>query len=154
MKAIPEGFTTVTPSLVLKDAAKAIDLYKEAFGAKEISRMEMPGTGKIMHACLEFGNARLFFADAMPEMGCSTPSTSSFYLYFEDVEAAFKKAKAAGMTEKFPLTDMFWGDRTGNVTDVFGISWTMGQHVRDVSPEEMEKAGKEWTDKMKAGKAA
>lgn len=143
VKAIPEGYATVTPSLMVKDAAKAIELYKKAFGAKVESRMEMPdGSGKIMHAVLVIGNSKLFIADAMPEMGCGAPSVSSFYLYLPDVDAAAKQSLQAGMKEMYPVKDMFWGDRMGAVEDAFGIKWTLATHVKDVSPEEMAEGAK------------
>ncbi len=144
MDKIPEGFATITPSLSLTDAAKAIDLYKKALGAQELYRMEWPGTGKIMHACLQIGTSKIFLADHMPEMGCGAPSQSSFYLYLDNVDAAFKQAKAAGLSEMMPVSDMFWGDRIGGLQDPFGIYWTLATHVRDVSPQEMEEGRKQW----------
>ncbi len=148
VRKIPEDFRSLTPSLTLNGAAKAIEQYKKAFGAKELYRMEAPGNKKIMHACLQIGDSKLFLADANPEMGCGTPSVSSFYVYLEDVDKGFKQAKEAGLSEVFAPQDMFWGDRTGTVKDEFGIQWTLATHVRDVSPEEMEEAKKKW------GKAA
>lgn len=145
MKAIPEGFNTITPTLVITGAAKALDLYKKAFGAKEVYRMNAPNSDKIMHACLEIGNSRLFMCDTNPEAGCGTPSQASFYLYMENVDEAFKKAKQAGMQEVMAPQDMFWGDRTGNLTDSFGIKWTVASHVRDVSDSEIQDAVKKMT---------
>jgi len=145
VKKIPEDFHSITPTLVVNGAAKAIDLYKKAFGAAEEYRMECPGgSGKIMHACIKIGDSKIFLTDVNPEMGCGTPSASSFYLYVEDVDATFKQAKQAGLTETFPVQDMFWGDRTGNLKDSFGIQWTLATHVRDISPEEMEEARKKF----------
>ena len=143
---IPQGFTTITPSLNINGAAEAIALYKKAFGAKEVHVMKSPGGDKIMHACLEIGTSKLFIYDVMP--GCGAPSQSAFYLYVEDVDAAFKTAKAAGLTEKVAPTDMFWGDRMGNLTDKFGIAWTLATHVRDVSPEELKKGSEEFHKRM------
>lgn len=144
-KKIPEGFHSVTPTLILNGAAKAIETYKKAFGAQELYRMECPGgTGKIMHACITIGDSKLFLADTNPQMGCATPSVSTFYVYLEDVDATFKQAKQAGLAEASPVQDMFWGDRTGTVKDSFGIHWTLATHVRDVSPEEMEEARKKF----------
>lgn len=139
-KKIPEGFTTVTPTLTVNGAAKAIDLYKKAFGATEVYRMEGTG-GKIMHACIMIGNSNVFLADTDPQMA-ATPSTSTFYLYLEDVDATFRQATAAGMKQLYPVQDMFWGDRTGTVEDGFGNCWTLATHVRDVSQEEMEEGQK------------
>jgi uncharacterized glyoxalase superfamily protein PhnB len=150
MPAIPEGFATITPTLVLKDAAKAVELYKKAFGATEIYRMDCPDTGRIAHACLQIGSSRLFLCDVNPEGGCATASNSSFYLYFNDVDAAFRQAAQAGMQEAMPVQDMFWGDRVGNVKDAFGVQWTLATHVRDVSPQEMAEGMKKMMAKNKA----
>src|SRR5580765_7162003 len=116
VKAIPDGYQTITPNLTIKDAAKAIDFYKKAFAAEEIMRMPGPG-GKIMHAELKIGSSRIMLADEMPEMGCMAPSPSGgspvgFYVYVENVDAAFKRAVDAGAMAKMPPADMFWGDRT------------------------------------------
>ena len=147
-KKIPQGFNTVTPSLTVNGAAKAIELYKKAFGAKEEYRMECDdGSGKIMHACIQIGDSKLFLADTNPKMGCGTPSVSSFYVYLNDVDAAFKQAKQAGCSETYPVQDMFWGDRTGSLKDSFGIQWTLATHVREVSPKEMEEGRKKFMSK-------
>lgn len=153
MSAIPEGFNTVIPALVLKDAAKAIETYQNAFGAKVLHNLKCPETGKIMHACLEIGTSKIFLSDEMP--GCMAASNSSFYLYMPDVDASFTQAKKAGMTEKFAPQDMFWGDRMGTVTDENGISWSIATHKRDVSPDEMDRGAKEMAARMKeSAKAA
>ena len=150
MTKIPEGFHTVTPTLIVNGAAKAIDLYKKAFGAQELYRMEGK-KGKIMHACITVGNSKVFLCDTNPEMGCGTPSSSSFYLYVDNVDSTFKQAKGAGLAENSPVQDMFWGDRTGNLKDSFGISWTVATHVREVSKEEMEEGRKKFaSNKHKA----
>lgn len=152
MPAIPEGFSTLTPTLAIDGADKAIELYKKAFDAKEEYRME--DKGKIMHACLVIGDSKIFISDVFPGMGCSEPSRSSFYVYLKDVDSAFKQAKQAGLKSLYPLEDMFWGDRTGSVTDPFGNSWTLATHVREVSPEEMEEGRKEFEKKMHDQQAA
>jgi uncharacterized glyoxalase superfamily protein PhnB len=149
--AIPEGFATITPSLVVNGAADAIDFYTKAFGAKEVYRMPDEQSGKIMHACLEIGSSRIFLCDAMPDMGCN-PTNANFYLYLSNVDATFNQAKQAGCEEKSMPEDMFWGDRVGCVTDRFGNTWTLATHVRDVSPQEMEEGRKNFAVKM--GKAA
>lgn len=141
MAGIPEGFNTITPTLIVNGAAKAIDLYVKAFGATEDYRMMLPGSDKIVHACINVGNSKLFLCDVIPGM-CPTPSVSNFYLYFADADAAFKKATQAGLTETVPMSDMFWGDRMGAVKDAFGVAWTIASHVRDVSPAEMEEGAK------------
>ena len=147
MPKIPEGFSTITPGLVVKDAAKAIELYKKAFGAKEDYRMEGNEKGKIMHACLTVGNSKIFLADADPKTACMAPTASTFYVYVDNVDASFKQAQGAGLKELYPLQDMFWGDRTGSFEDGFGNHWTLATHVREVSPQEMEEAKKNWGKK-------
>src|SRR4051812_4490675 len=112
---IPQGFSTITPNLNLENASEAIELYKKAFGAKDMGIMKTP-EGKVMHAVLEIGNSKIFVADSFCK-GSADYSHSSFYLYVPNVDEAFKQAKAAGLNETMPVTDMFWGDRLGAVTD-------------------------------------
>ena len=148
MKAIPEGFNTITPSLCVHGAAQAIELYTKALGAKELYRMESPDKGKIMHACLQIGSSKLFLSDVNPKMGSPEPTASSFYLYVDNVDSAFKQAKQNGMDELFPVTDMFWGDRTGSLKDKFGNKWVLATQTREVSKEEMEEGRKKWLEKV------
>lgn len=142
-RPVPEGFHTLTPYLVIAGASRAIDFYKQAFGAKE--RFRMPGPdGRIMHAELQVGDSRLLLCDEMPEMGGRSPQTLkgspvSLFLYVPDVDATFKQAVAAGAQEKAPVSDMFWGDRWGAVVDPFGHEWQIATHKEDLSPEEMGK---------------
>jgi PhnB protein len=140
-QSIPEGYTTITPTLTVNGAGEAIALYVKALGAKEEYRVSQPGdSNKIMHACLQIGTSKLFIADTSDTMGCSTPTHSTFYLYVDDVDASFAQAKNAGMTQKMAPEDMFWGDRTGGLSDKFGNNWTIATHVRDVSDDEMKQA--------------
>jgi PhnB protein len=143
VQAIPKGYHTITPNLVIRDAAKAIDFYKKAFGAEETVRMPGPG-GKVMHAELKIGDSIVMLGDEMPEMGSKSPkayggSPVSFYVYVEKVDAAWKRAVDAGAKTVKPLADMFWGDRTGWLEDPFGHLWSLAQHVKDITPEEMKK---------------
>ena len=143
VKAIPHGYHTITPHLLVREAAKAIDFYKKAFGAEELMRLPGPG-GKIMHAELRIGDSAVMLGDEMPEHGCKGPqsyggSPVSFYLYFENVDAAWKRAVDAGGKTKMPLADMFWGDRTGQIEDPFGHLWSLAQHIKDLTPEEIKK---------------
>jgi uncharacterized glyoxalase superfamily protein PhnB len=146
VKPIPEGYTSVTPHLVIDGAAKAIDFYKKAFGAQEIVSMPMPGTDKLMHAEIQIGNSRVMIADEFPEMGprrsptALGESTVTLHQYVEDVDAAIARAAEAGATVTMPAADMFWGDRYGKVKDPFGHDWGLATHVRDLSPEEMAEA--------------
>src|SRR6267378_2250108 len=139
-KAIPPGYTTVTPSMTVKDAPKVIEFLKKAFGATE--RMRMPGPdGKIMHAEIQIGNSIIMMNDEV--MGSRSAQTIggspvSFYLYFDNADAAFQKAMAAGAKQVYALTDMFWGDRMGTLEDPFGHKWTIAQHVKDVTPQDMK----------------
>ena len=151
VRAIPEGYQTITPSLTCKNSAQAIDFYKSVFGATEIMRMPGPG-GMIMHAELQIGNSRIMLADEFPGMSCApTPGAmnpSALFVYFEDVDATFNRAVAAGARVGMPLSDQFWGDRYGTVTDPFGHQWGLAQHVEDVAPDEMMRRSQEWTAKM------
>lgn len=152
VKPIPPGYTTVTPSITVSDAAKAIEFYKKAFGAVQKGRFDGPD-GKIMHAEIQIGNAVLMLNDEV--MGMRSPQTlggspAAFYLYFEDADAAFKKAIAAGGKEIMPVTDMFWGDRLGNFEDPFGYKWNVATHIKDMTPQEIKKAGEEWMKKQMA----
>ncbi len=144
VKAIPDGYHSLTPYLVIKGAAEAIEYYTKVFGAEETVRMPGPGGG-IMHAEVKIGNSMLMLADENPERGYLSPATTggagvSIMLYTTDVDATFKKAVEGGAKAVQPPTDMFWGDRMANITDPFGHSWAIATHTKDVSPEEMEKA--------------
>lgn len=153
VKAIPQGYTTVTPSITLNDAPKAIEFYKKAFGATE--RMRMPGPdGKIMHAEIQIGTAIIMLNDEV--MGSRSAKTQggspiSFFLYFEDVDGAHKKAIAAGGKELMPPADMFWGDRMSQVEDPFGYRWNIATHVKDVTREDMMKGQEAFIKKQMAG---
>lgn len=154
VKAIPDGYRTVTPFLSLKDAAKAIKFYQEAFGAKELQRHPAPD-GKIMHAVIKIGDSLIMLADEFPQGGCGMSSPNSLkgtsmmlHLYVEDVDSAFDKALKAGATTKMPVADMFWGDRYGMLEDPFGHLWSISTHKADPTPAEMEKAAKECFKQM------
>ncbi|HMI32096.1 MAG TPA: VOC family protein [Candidatus Limnocylindrales bacterium] len=154
VKPIPQGYTTVTPSMTVKDAPKVIEFYKKAFGATE--RMRMPGPdGKIMHAEIQIGNSIIMMNDEV--MGSRSAQTLggcpiSFYLYFDNADAAFQKAMAAGGKQFMPVTDMFWGDRMGTIEDPFGHKWTIAQHVKDVTPEDMKRGQEEFMKQMAGAK--
>jgi PhnB protein len=144
VKPIPEGFHALTPHIVVRGAVQAIEFYKKAFGAVEISRAPLPD-GKLMHADLRIGDSHLFLVDEMPGMGgCHAPrepgaSGVSLHLYVEDADAVFNRAVAAGAKATMPLGDMFWGDRFGKLTDPFGHEWTIGTHKEDLTHEEIQK---------------
>jgi PhnB protein len=141
VKPIPEGYHTVTPYLTVDDAAKAIEYYKKAFGAKERVRMDAPG-GKIGHAELEIGDSLVMLSDPFPQASTAPPkelgnTSVSIFMYVEDVDAVVKKAVDAGATVTMEIADQFWGDRFGSVKDPFGHVWSIATHVEDVPPEEM-----------------
>jgi PhnB protein len=150
VRPIPEGYHSISPAITCKNASKAIEFYKEAFGATEMNRMDGPG-GMVMHAELRIGDSVIFVSDEFPGMAAApapgaTPS-SYLFLYTEDCDATFSRAVAAGATATMPLADMFWGDRYGKLTDPFGHSWGVATHVEDVSPEEIARRSEEWTAK-------
>ena len=144
VKAIPDGMHSLTPHLVCRDAAAAIEFYKKAFGAIELFRLPMPD-GKIMHACVLIGDSQLFLFDEMPAMGAFGPqdlkgSPVTLHLQVQDADASFARALAAGATVTMPLADMFWGDRYGQLRAPFGHRWSVATHVRDLSPEQIRDA--------------
>jgi uncharacterized glyoxalase superfamily protein PhnB len=141
VRAIPEGFHTITPHLVCAGAAEAIEFYKKAFGAVETGRMPGPG-GKIMHAQLRIGDSPIMLADDFPEFGCNGPQALKgtpvfIHLYVNDADATWAQAVAAGAKPVMPLADMFWGDRYGQLDDPFGHRWSIATHKRDMTPEEI-----------------
>jgi uncharacterized glyoxalase superfamily protein PhnB len=155
-KPIPEGFHTLTPHIVVRDATKAIEFYKKAFGAEEICRMPGPD-GKIMHAELKIGDSMLMLVDELPEMGCRSPQTFKgtsviLHLYVQDVDVAVKKAVSAGATVTMPISDQFWGDRYGKLTDPYGHEWSMATHKEDLTPEEIGKRAAAFMSQGKAPK--
>jgi PhnB protein len=142
VQAIPEGFYSVTPIFVFRDTRKAIEFYKNAFGAVE--RFAMPGPdGKgIMHAELKIGNSIIMMGEESPNQPCKSAETMgnspvNVYLYVENVDSAFRRALEAGARAEMPVQDMFWGDRVGSVRDPFGYNWMLATHNRDLTPEEI-----------------
>ena len=141
VKPIPDGYSSVTPYLIFEDAKSAIDFYTKAFGAKELYRMPMGN--RIAHAEIQIGNSRIMLADEAPQMDAYGPehhngSPVSLMLYVDDVDTFTKGVVAAGAKVLRPVKNQFYGDRTGTFLDPFGYKWTIGTHVEDVSPEEME----------------
>ena len=143
VSAIPEGYYSLTPYLVCKGAAKAIQFYTNAFGAQEVVRMPGPNE-QIMHAEVKIGNSMLMLSDENKERGSLSPESiggtaASVMFYTDDVDAVFNRAVSLGATAEMPPADMFWGDRMGNLVDPFGHKWAIATHKEDVSPEEMQK---------------
>jgi PhnB protein len=145
VKAIPDGYHTATPYLIISGATEAIEYYKQAFGATELFRMPAPG-GKIGHAEIKIGDSPIMLADEFPEMGYKSPQTLggspvSIMIYVADVDTVFDRAIAAGGKAQRPVKDQFYGDRSGTLEDPFGHVWHVATHKEDVSAEEMERRG-------------
>ena len=145
-KPIPEGYHTVSPYLAVDDAARAIEFYVQAFGAKELVRMQAPG-GKIGHAELELGDSRIMLSDPFPQASTQPPkqlggTSASVFMYVADVDAVVKQAVDAGATVTTEVANQFWGDRFGTITDPFGHVWSIATHVEDVPQEEMAERAK------------
>ena len=146
VRPVPDGYNSVMPYLVVDGASAAIDFYKQAFGAREALRLDAPG-GRVGHAELVIGDAKIMLADEFPDMGARGPksvggSPVSLHLYVEDVDAVVKRALAAGAKEVRPIKDQFYGDRMGTVEDPFGHTWHVATHVEDVPPDELARRAK------------
>ncbi len=145
-KPIPEGFHTVTPHLIIKGAAKALDFYKRAFGAEEVFNMPGPG-GMVMHAEIRIGDSHVMLNDEFPDYGKFGPkpgggSPVQIHLYVNDVDALVDRAVKAGAKLTMPVADMFWGDRYGQLEDPFGHIWSVATHKEDLTPEEIAERAK------------
>jgi PhnB protein len=145
---VPAGYHTVNAYLIVDDAARAIDFYRTAFGAEELYRLPMGG--KIGHAEVRIGDTNLMLSDEWPDMQALGPNkrggpTASFVIYGPDCDAAFERAVQAGARIDRPVQDQFWGDRMGTVIDPFGHKWTLGTHIEDVSPQEMQSRMQAWS---------
>ncbi len=156
VKPIPEGYHSVTPYLIIKGAADAIEFYKKAFGATELFRFPTPD-GKIGHAEIKIGDSPIMLADEVTEMGYKSPQTLggspvSLGIYVEDVDTIFNQAVTAGASIREALQDKFYGDRIGTLVDPFGHVWHVATHKEDVSPEEMERRAKAASAKASGGR--
>jgi PhnB protein len=155
---VPEGYHTVNAYLIVEDAARAIDFYVAAFGAKELYRLPVPcpdGSERIGHAEVRIGDTNLMLCDEWPDMDALGPkhrggATTSFVIYGPDADAAFERAVAAGGAIDRPMADQFWGDRMGTIVDPFGHKWTLGTHIEDVPPEELATRMKEYAKAQQA----
>lgn len=148
-KPIPEGYHSITPHLTVRDAAAAMAFYQEAFGAVERFRLTGPDGKSVMHGELQIGNSIFFLGGEFPGMECKSPATLKgtpveLYVYVEDVDAAYRRAVAAGAKAVMPVQEMFWGDRMGSLEDPFGHRWSVATRTRDLSPEEINKAACEF----------
>ena len=139
---IPEGYRSITPYLCIAGAAKAIDFYTQALGAKEIARMPGP-EDKLMHAEIRIGDSMIMLSDEFAEMGnCKSPkslgaTSCSIMIYVPDCDRIYKQAVDAGARGLMPPADMFWGDRMSQIVDPFGHVWSIATHVEDVSPDQV-----------------
>jgi len=152
VQAVPKGYHTVTPHMTVRDAARAIEFYKQAFGAEEKGAMKGPD-GKIMHAELRIGDSVIMLADEFPEFGSLSPLSTggtgiALHIYIEDVDSAFDRAVKAGAKVDMPVADMFWGDRYGKLSDPFGHKWSIATHICDMSSEEIGEAQEEFMRQM------
>ena len=157
VKPIPEGYHSVTPYLIVDDAAKAIDFYKQAFGAEE--KFRLPMGDRIGHAEIKIGDSFVMLADEFPDMGHLGPkarggTTVSLMVYVPDVDSAFKTALDAGAKQERPVENQFWGDKLGTLTDPFGHKWSLATHVEEVSESELGKRFEEWSAKQKQAEPA
>ena len=146
-KPIPDGFHTITPYLVVKDAVKAIGFYKNAFGAQEMCTSKTDD-GKVMNAQLRIGDSVIMLNEEFPEHGClgpskENPSPVTINLYVKNVDEAYDQAISAGAEATMPVSNMFWGDRYGALKDPFGHNWSIATHVEDLSPQEMAERAKQ-----------
>ncbi len=159
VKGIPEAYHTITPQLTVRDASRAIEFYKRAFGAEEVMRMPAPDGKSIMHAELKIGDSMIFLSDEFPVMGCRSPQSlggvaGSLHIYVEDVDAAFARAVAAGAQVRMPVTDMFWGDRYAKIADPFGHEWGVATRKEDLTPDEIRKRADAFFTQMAKSKHA
>jgi PhnB protein len=158
VKPVPDGYHTITPHLTVRDAARAVEFYKEAFGATERGAMKGPD-GKIMHAELMIGDSIIMLADEFPEFGGLSPlstggSSTSLHIYLDGVDAAFDRAVKAGAEVEMPVTDQFWGDRYGTLKDPFGHKWSIATHTKDMSADDMKRSMDEAMQQMPQQKIA
>jgi PhnB protein len=141
-RSVPEGYHSVTPYLIVKGAAAAIEFYKKAFGATETFRMAAPD-GKVSHAEIQVGDSRIMLADEHPEVGAFAPGAGrqsvSFLVYVDDVDVWFQRALAAGAKQVRPVVDQFYGDRSGLLTDPFGHTWSLATRKEELSADELER---------------
>lgn len=152
VKPIPEGYHTLTPFLTVRDASKAIDFYKKAFGAQERGVAKGPD-GKVMHAEVQIGDSVIMLADEFPDFGALSPesvggSSSGLHIYVNNVDEAFDRAVKAGAHVEMPVMDQFWGDRYGKLKDPFGHKWSIATHIKDMSADEMKRSMEEAMENM------
>lgn len=148
VRHIPEGFHTITPQLIVRNARQAIDFYKRAFGAEVLHQMPGPDGKTLMHADLKIGSSHLYLCDEFPQMGAKSPQSLggtpiTLTLYVEDADKVYNQAVTAGAEVVMPLKDQFWGDRYGMLKDPYGQTWAVASHIEDVPPAELQKRAAE-----------
>ncbi len=156
VQTTPAGYHSVTPYLIVDNAVKALEFYQKALNAKELFRLPITGSGKkqkIGHAEIKIGDSQLMLSDEYPEMDARSPKSlggtpASFMIYVADVDKAFEQAIKAGAKAIQPVQDQFWGDRTGTLVDPFGHKWTLGTHVEDVPPQELQRRMEAWSEQQ------
>jgi len=158
VKPVPSGYHTITPFLTVRDAARAIEFYKQAFGATDRGVMKGPD-GKVMHAELQIGDSIIMLSDEFPEFGAKSPealngSPMGLHIYIENVDAAFDRAVKAGAHVEMPVAEQFWGDRYGRLRDPFGHKWSIATHTRDLPRDEMKREMDDAMAKMQQKKSA
>lgn len=155
VKYTPPGYHTVTPTIIVRNAAEAIEFYKRAFGAEEVSRVA-GSDGVVMHAEIRIGDSIVMMGEESEQWGTRSPLSTnglpiSLHLYVPDADAAFERALRAGAKVRYPLENAFWGDRYGKVTDPYGHEWGIATHVKELTPAEMERAAGEWMAQASQG---
>lgn len=148
----PAGYHSVTPAICVRGAPQAIEFYKQAFGAVEVSRMTAPD-GSIAHAEIRIGDSVIMLGEENPAWGVKSPATlggthGSLHIYVDNADAAFDQALKAGATVRMPLENAFWGDRYGKVTDPFGHEWGIATRVKEMTEQEIQEAGRVWMEQM------
>ncbi len=153
VKAVPDGYHTITPYIIIKDAGRAIEFYKKSFNAKENHRMYASDNKTIMHAEIIIGDSAIMLSEESNEMKCFSPQSVGgnpvwLYLYVEDVDSIYNQAISAGATVLESVNDAFWGDRIGSLKDPFGYQWSIATHKKDLSPEEIKKGAEDFCAEM------
>lgn len=157
VKAVPEGYHTITPSFTFKDSRKAIEFYKKAFGAKVLDLFPDPSGRGTMHATIQIGDSIVMMGDEMPGGACASAETLggcpiTLFIYVPDVDAIFQQAVAAGGTVCMPVAEMFWGDRVGQIKDPFGYAWMIATHKKDLTKEDIRKGAEAFFAQAAAGR--
>ena len=150
---VPDGYHTITPYIIIKDAERAIEFYKKSFNAEERHRMYGPDNKTIAHAEIRIGDSAIMLSEESKEMKSFSPQTVGgnpvwLYVYVNDVDSTFNQAVSAGATVIQPVNDAFWGDRVGSLKDPFGYQWSIATHKKDLSPEEIKKAAEDFCKTM------